>query len=416
MPPEKTRLKIGIVPLIDAAPVIVAKERGFFAEQGLSVEISREPSWSNIRDKVAVGVLDAAQMLATMPLAGTLGLGAIRRPMVAAFALNLGGNAITLSVPLSERLAGLVPDDIATPIALARALKATIDADRRARRTPMTFAVVYPTSTHAYELRYWMATAGIDPDRDLRLIVVPPPQMVAHLSAGNIDGYCVGEPWNSLAVSLGLGRIVATSADIWSGRLEKVLGTTRAWADAHPETHKALLKALIEAARWADAPENRAEVADIVAKPSYVNVPREVAHASLLGEFRFAPEAVPAARPDFVVFHRYAANFPWRSQAIWYLREMRRWSHRADGENDRRIAEGTYRPDIFRMAALELGLSVPTVDYKSEGGHFTPWTLERATGPIPMSPDAFIDGSRFDPNHPAGSAATPVSARHDRNA
>ncbi|MBX9634278.1 MAG: ABC transporter substrate-binding protein, partial [Magnetospirillum sp.] len=270
---EKTRLKLGIVPLTDCAPVVVAKERGFFAEQGLDVEISREPSWANIRDKVAVGSLDGAQMLATMPLSMSLGLGAIREPMLAAMALNLGGNTITLSAALCCRMeakGGLSNT----------ALKAVIDDDKAQGRAPMAFAMVYPFSTHHYELRYWMAAAGIDPDRDVRLVVVPPPQMVGHLSAGNIAGFCVGEPWGSLAANMELGRVVATSAHIFGGRIEKVLGVTRSFADANPETHKALVKALIAAGQWCDA--NRAEVAEIIAQPAYVNVPVEIARASLL--------------------------------------------------------------------------------------------------------------------------------------
>lgn len=367
--PEKTRLRLGIVPLADCAPLVVAKERGFFAEQGLEVEISREPSWANIRDKVALGALDGAQMLATMPLSMTLGLAAIREPVLAAAGLSLGGNTITLATGIAER-----------------GLKAAIAADG-----PLTLAMVYPFSTHHYELRLWLATQGIDPDRDVRLTVVPPPQMVAHLSAGNIAGFCVGEPWGTLAVRMGLGTVVAASADIFAGRMEKVLGVTRAWADAHPETLKALVKAVIHASAWCDA--NRAELAEIIAGPSCVNVPLDVARAALEG---------PAAP----VFHAHAANFPWRSQAIWYLRQMQRWGHAAPGIDARRLADDAYRPDLYRLAALELGLPVPLTDFKTEGEHAGPWVLDNATAPIPMGPDRLLDGARFDPfDQPAAAPA-----------
>lgn len=259
------RLKLGIVPLCDCAPVVIAKERGFFAEQGLDVELSREPSWANIRDKVAVGALDGAQMLAPMPFAATLGLGNLRAPIIAAIGLNVGGNAITVSNELFARMADADPAAMLRHPITGRALKLVIEEDRKSGRAPMTFAMVYPFSPHNYELRAWMAQAGIDPDRDVRLVVVPPPQMVPNLSAGNIVGYCVGEPWNSLASSLGIGRVLITSQAIWGGRIEKVLGVRQDWADEQPDAHKALLKALLLAAQWADRGENRAEVAAIVA-------------------------------------------------------------------------------------------------------------------------------------------------------
>ncbi|MGE5547676.1 MAG: CmpA/NrtA family ABC transporter substrate-binding protein [Solirubrobacterales bacterium] len=362
---EKTRLRLGIVPLADCAPIVVAKERGFFAEQGLDVDISREPSWANIRDKVAVGALDGAQMLATMPLSMTLGLAGIREPVVAGMALNLGGNTITLATALCRRIESL------------GSLKAAVAAGGE----PMTFAMVYPFSTHHYELRLWLAAQGIDPDRDVRLVVVPPPQMVAHLSAGNIQGFCVGEPWGSLAASLGLGEVVATSDDIFAGRIEKVFGVARAWADAHPATHQAVLRALIAAAGWCD--DNPAEVAEILAQPGYVNVPLEIVRSGL----------------GLTVFHRHAANFPWRSHAEWFLGQMRLWGH-VGGVDARRLAEETFRPDLYRLAALELGLPVPLVDHKTEGDHAGPWQLAKATAPIAMGPDRMIGGTRFDPFAP----------------
>jgi len=378
---EKNRLRLGIVPLADSAPVVVAKERGFFAEAGLEVEISREASWANIRDKLALGVLDGAQMLATMPLSMTLGLAALKVPVVTAVALSLGGNTITVSAALARRLEALGGDANA-------GLKQIIDEDRAAGRAKMTFAMVYPFSTHHYELRYWLAAAGIDPDRDLRLAVVPPPQMVAHLSAGNIDGFCAGEPWGTLAARLGLGKRVASGNDVFAGRIEKVFGVLRDWADAHPQTHLAVVKALIRAASWCE--ENRAETAAILAQPAYVNTPADILREGL-------------ESPDQITFHRHAANFPWRSQALWYLGQMRRWGHLPQGVDERRTAEEAYRPDLYRLAALELGLPVPLIDHKPEGAHAGPWLLEQATSPILMGPDCFMDGALFTP-----SAATPA--------
>lgn len=372
---EKSRLKLGIVPLTDCAPLVVAKERGFFAEQGLDVEISREPSWANIRDKVAVAALDGAQMLATLPLSMTLGLGAIREPTIAAMALNLGGNTITLSTALCRRME-------AKGGVTNRTLKAVIDEDKAAGLPAMAFAMVYPVSPHHLELRQWLAAGGIDPDLDVRLVVVPPPQMVAHLSAGNIAGFCVGEPWGSLAIKMKLGRIAATSNDLFAGRIEKVLGVTRAFADAHPETLKAMTKALINAARWCES--NRAEVARLIAQPAYVNVPADVARNALDAD-------------NMLTFHAHAANFPWRSQAIWYLRQMQHWGMVSQTLDVRRTAEEVYRPDLYRLAALELGLPVPLTDHKTEGCHSGPWVLETATAPMDMGPDLLLDGALFDP-------------------
>lgn len=370
---EKTKLKLGFIPLTDCAPLVVAKERGFFAEQGLDVDLSREASWASIRDKVAVGTLDGAHMLATMPMSTSLGLAGIRQAVVTACALNLGGNTITLSAALIRRMGE--PTNAA--------LKRVIDEDKARGLPPMAFAMVYPFSTHHYELRYWMAAAGIDPDRDVRLVVVPPPQMVGHLSAGNIQGFCVGEPWGSLAASMELGQVVATSTEIFAGRIEKVLGVTQDFADTCPQTHKALVAALIAAGAWCDA--NRAEVAEIIAQPAYVNVPIDVARQGLAGEN--------------VVFSAHAANFPWRSQAMWLIEQMKRWGHVNVQVDTRRLADLCYRPDLYRLAAL--GNPVPLCDHKTEGLHATPWVLDKATAPIAMGPDSFLDGAIFDPLAPA---------------
>ncbi len=384
---EKTRLKLGIVPLIDSAPLVVAKERGFFAEKGLEVELSREASWASIRDKVAVGALDGAQMLAPMPLAMSLGLSPLRVPMAVGMALNLGGNTITIGNALWERMEKADPESMAAAPISARALKQVIEADKACGRPPMTFATVYPYSPHAAELRLWMEAAGIDTQTDVALTVVPPPQMIAFLSAGNIVGYCVGEPWGSLAARMNLGRIAATSRDIFAGRLEKVFAVTQGWAESFPETHLAVMQALIGAAQWCDA--NRAELAGLLAQPHYVNAPLDVLLAPLLGE-----NGLPK---DLVVFHDRAANFPWRSQAMWYLEMMKRWDMAPTSLDSRAAAEEVFRPDLYRVAALALGLPVPLTDYKTEGGHAAPWTLAKATSPMDMGTDLMLGGQTFDP-------------------
>lgn len=397
---EKTECTFGIIPLTDCAPLAVAVEKGYFRKYGVNVTLSREPSWANIRDKVAVGALDGAQMLAGMPIAATLGLGTPAKPMITAFSMDLNGNAITVSNSLYTRMLEADPEGMRERPLSARPLKKVIDQARTAGRPPMTFATVFPFSKHNYEIRYWMAAAGIDPDRDVRLIVVPPPQMVANLESRNIDGYCVGEPWNARAVMAGIGHALITSHEIWSNCPEKVLGVSKEWAERHPNTHRAVLMALLEAAQWMDKPENRNEVARLISSPSYVDAPEEVVRMSMTGTFNYSPGSAPKPLPDFNVFHRYAANFPWRSHAVWFLTQMIRWGQITEPVAIQAIASAVYRPDLYRDAAAHVGVAVPKFDFKVEGAHSAPWTLEQASAPIAMGPDRFFDGRIFDPARP----------------
>ncbi len=399
---EKTRLTLGFIPLTDCAPLVVAKERGFFERQGLQVELSKETSWANVRDKLAIGILDGAHLLAPLPLASTLGLGPIEKPTVTALSLDLNGNAITVSQALWERMAELDFASLAHRPIGAGALKQVIEERRAQGGQPLTFAVVFPTSTHAYQLRYWMASAGIDPDQDIRLLVVPPPQMVAQLRAGHIDGYCVGEPWSSVAVAEGIGRVLITSYELWNNGPEKVFGVNQEWAEQNPNTHRALLMALLEAARWTDAFENRPAVAELIAQSRYVNAPAEIVRMSMTGTFRYGHDQAPVSMPDFNCFYRFAASFPWRSHATWFLTQMIRWGQIETPFDLQAIAAQVYRPDLYREAASALGLSVPEVDTKLEGTHDRGWTLEQATTPLAMGPDRFFDGLTFDPSDPVG--------------
>lgn len=398
--PEKTRLRLGIIPLTDCAVIAVAKEKGYFKGEGLEVEISREGSWASIRDRVALGDLDGAQMLAGMPLASALGVSGCFKPAVTAFSMDLNGNGITVSSDLYERMEAADPEAMACRPISARALRQVILEDRRAGRPRMTFAMVFPVSSHNFSLRYWMASAGIDPDRDVELIVVPPPQMVAALQARRIVGYCVGEPWNQHAVEIGIGRSLITGYEVWNNSPEKVFGVNRDWAERHPNTHRAVVRALLEAARWMDAPENREEVVDIIARRQYVDAPPDVVANSMTGTWRYSKDEPPVSMPDFNVFHRYAANFPWRSHAIWFLTQMVRWGQVEQPIDFRKIAESVYRTDVYRAAALDLGISAPPTDYKTEGSHESGWTLNWGGGAMEMGADRFFDGVPFDPAMP----------------
>lgn len=378
---EKNAVTVGFVPLTDCAPLAVAKEKGFFARNGLEVTLSKEPSWANIRDKLALGLCDAAHMLAGMPLANSIGIGGVQLPTITALSLGLNGDAVTVSETLYRQLG-----DISAAPAAATALRDLITIRQTKGLPKLRLAMVYLYSSHHYLLRYWLASADVDPDRDVELCVVPPPQMVAQLKAGLIDAFCVGEPWNTQAMALQVGRILVSSHQIWNNHPEKVLGVTRQWAETHPETHKTLLKALIEASRWLADPANGPELLAIMTQAQYLGLPEAVLQPSLSGG------------DGCNVFHRYAATFPWVSHAEWFLTQMIRW-----GQLDRPIdlaatASAVYRPDIYREAAREIGEPHPLLDRKAENRHAENWLLHESTQPITMGADKFCSDRDFPGN------------------
>lgn len=389
--PEKADLCFGIMALSDCAVMAVAKEKGFFEQQGLNVRLSKEASWANIRDKVVVGELDGAQMLAAMPIAASLGIEPLHVPMVTAFSLGLNGNAITVSDALLQRMYEVDPDAVASPIAGARALKKVIEScDRK-----LVFAHVYPYSSHNYELRYWLASAGINPDEDVQLIVIPPAQMVSHLREGDIDGYCVGEPWNGQAVQSGIGHTLVTSYELWNNKPEKVFAVKQDWLEQYPATHQAILVAMLQAAQWADHPDNREELAQILCNKGYVDAPMEVISSSLQGNLEALCRQPARSLSDFNVFFRYAATFPWVSHAQWFISQMYRWGQIGEVLNIRQVAGNIYRPDLYRQAAQLLGIPCPLEDEKVEGCHAGKWILDG----IEMGRDLFFDDSLFNPDN-----------------
>jgi NitT/TauT family transport system ATP-binding protein len=264
------KLVIGFIPLLDCASIVVAAERGFAADEGLDLTLVRETSWANIRDRVVIGHFDAAHMLGPMTIAATLGIGHVKVPVIAPFSLGLGGNAITVGLSLWELMTREGAGPGSTPGVLGMALKRVVAARERERLDPLTFGMVYPFSCHNYELRYWLAAAGIDPDRDVRLVVIPPPFLVDAMRAGQIDGFCVGEPWNSVAVDAGVGAIVAPTTAIWPLSPEKVLGCRAEWAEHYPEQLTALVRALHRASLWTERAENHADLARLLSEPRYV--------------------------------------------------------------------------------------------------------------------------------------------------
>lgn len=330
-------LRLGFIPLTDCAPLIAAQAQGYFEDEGLAVELVREASWATVRDKVAVGALDGAHMLAPMALATAAE--DPRRAVLAPMALNRNGSAITVSTALSEALGGVTADLAGSPPSAAR-LQAVI-AERRARGDgPLTFAVVFPYSMHNYLLRYWLAQGGIDPDRDVRLVVIPPPRMVERMRAGEVDGFCVGAPWNAVAELEGVGRILAASSQLWLGGPDKILGVSGSLAGQKPDELRALLRAIIRGAAWADAPENREAL---------------IAHLAGPGRIEATPMAIARALEHELVFHRDAAGLPRREHGLWFLSQMIRWGQ-IDADRDlEAIVDQVYRPDLYRDAALSLG-------------------------------------------------------------
>ena len=367
---------LGFIPLLDCASLVVAAERGFAAEEGLELALVRETSWANIRDRVVIGHFDAAHMLGPMTVASTLGIGHVRVPVIAPFALGLGGNAITVSLRLWEQMTREGAASGAGPGVQATALKRVV----MRRPGPLTFAMVYPFSCHNYELRYWLAAGGIDPDRDVRLVVIPPPFLVDALRAGQIDGFCVGEPWNSVAVQAGVGTIVVPTTAIWPASPEKVLGCRLEWAQRHPKQLASLQRALYRASLWCEQPENHAELAKLLAQPRYVGAPAELLARALGGRLALTTNSQPVELENFFIPARRHATFPWVSHAMWFYEQMLRWKQVEFAPNHLAAVRATYRPDLYRAALESIVPDMPATDTKVEhffdGATFDPKSLD----------------------------------------
>jgi nitrate/nitrite transport system substrate-binding protein len=403
--PEKPDLTLGFIKLTDCAPLVIAQELGYFEEEELFVRLEAQANWKILLDRVISGELDGAHMLAGQPIGATLGIGT-RAHVVTALSLDLNGNAITVSNDVWRRMQEADPRLAAPkpphPISAA-ALKPVVEAFRAEGRA-LRLGMVFPLSTHNYELRYWLAAAGIHPglytngdstgtqQADVLISVTPPPQMPATLEQGTIQGYSVGEPWNQQAVFKGIGVPVVTDLEIWKNNPEKVFGVTAAWAERHPETHVRLVKALIRAGQWLDASaENRRRAVEILARPAYVGADAPVIANSMTGFFEYE-KGDRREMPDFNVFFRDHATYPFYSDGVWFLTQMRRWGQITEPHPDawydetiRRI----YRPEIWRKAAERLVAE----------GRLAAADLPAGDGYAP--PDSgFIDGVAYDGRQP----------------
>jgi two-component system, oxyanion-binding sensor len=387
------QINAGFMPLLDAALLVVAKEKGLAAEEDVDLTLVRETSWANIRDRLAVRHFQVAQMLAPMPIACNLGLTPLASRTLAPMALGLGGNAVTVSMPLWEEMRSKGAHADLDPKGAARALRAVISADRRRR---LRIGVVHPHSGHNYELRYWLAGCGIDPERDLEIVVVPPTLMPDAVSTGTIDGYCVGEPWNTAAAKTKRGHIATVKAAIWRSSPEKVLGAEASWALSNPEALAALLRALYRAALWCADASNRSELAGLMAGPAYLACPADFMEPALSGAIDVGGTIVPV--DDFFVPFARAATFPWKSHALWFYSQMVRWGQVRHDKSNEALARDTYRPDLYRSALKPLGAPLPGANMKVEGALTAPTPVGSAGANLVLGPDGFFDGGRFDPD------------------
>ena len=386
-----TSFRIGFLPLVDAVLPIVAHEFGLARDEGVGIELHRDPSWATVRDRLIYGQTDAAHILAPLAIATSLGLDRTPVPLGAPFMLGLNGNTVTLSARVAAMLGGPYDDVAATGRRLAALARSEAEAGRKLR-----LAVVHRYSSHNYMLRYWLAGSGCDPDRDVEIIVVPPPFIAEAFAMGEIDGSCVGEPWNSVAVERGDGVIVAATSQIWSRGVEKLLAFRRTTLEERSAEVAALLRALHRAGAIVEDRSRQDEVAELLARPEYLGQSPALIQRALSGRIDLGGSGVPVR--DFLVLHREAANFPWRSQAMWLYSQMQRWNHAPLDPAGFEAAAAVFRPDIYRAALAGTGAILPTASAKVEGAIGVPLGASSVTGRLILGPDRFFDGQLFDPD------------------
>ena len=362
--PETSNIKFGMIALTDCSPIVIAHEKGFFRKYGINSTVSKGANWAAIRDSLSNGDIQATHMLLGMPIASTMGLlGSPKKPMIIPWILNRNGQSITLKADLKGKVA-------ADP----KALKPLVEEAKKAGE-PMNFAMTFPPGTHAMWMRYYLGAGGINPDKDVALITIPPPQMVANMSVGKMDGYCVGEPWNARAVIEGIGFTSVNTQDIWKDHPEKVCAFTAEFADQNPRTVKAVLKALHEASVWLDKMENRSEQSEIVSKATYINCPPDIILGRLQGHYDFG-DGRKTEDPNYMIFSDRNCNYPQPKYAKWFLSQYRRWGMVEGAPDYEGIAKEVMRTDLYEEAMKEIG-------YKHGG--------------LNNDPETLFDGKTFDP-------------------
>jgi nitrate/nitrite transport system substrate-binding protein len=365
--PEISDLRIGIIALTDNSPIVIAHEKGFFKKYGINATIVKGASWAAIRDSLSYGDLHATHMLLGMPIASTMGLlGSPKVPMVVPWLLNRNGQAITMKAAWKGKVA-------ADPKALA-----PLAIEAKAKGSPLSFAMTFPPGTHAMWMRYYLGAGGIHPDKDVALITIPPPQMIANMKVGKMDGFCVGEPWNARSIADGIGYTAITTQEMWKDHPEKVCAFTAKFAAENPKTVKAVLKALHEASVWLDVLGNRKEQAEIVSRPTYINCPPETIHGRLIGKMDYG-DGRTKDDADYMIFSSRNCNYPQRKYAVWWLTQFRRWGMVEGAPDYAGIAAQVMRPDLYEEAMKELAVE--------HGGESN-------------APETLFDGIAFDPSKP----------------
>ena len=342
--PEAKTMRFGIIALTDCSSIVMAHELGLFKKYGIDSVISKEASWAVIRDKLSLGENHGTHMLLGMPLASTMGLaGSPVKPMVIPWLLNRNGQAITLNNKL--KAAGVKNPKDVKPL-----------ADRaKASGDPLAFAMTFPVGTHAMWMRYWLASGGVHPDKDVSLITIPPPQMVANMKVDKMDGFCVGEPWNYRAIEDGIGYTVITTQQMWKDHPEKVFAFTEEFAGRNPKSVKATLKALHEASIYIDKMDNRPKVAEIVSRPTYINCPQGIILARLQGKYDYG-DGRKEQDPNYMTFYDRHTNYPHKSFGLWWLSQFRRWGMVKQAPDYEGISKRVLRSDIYLEAMKEIGV------------------------------------------------------------
>ncbi|MGE5721066.1 MAG: ABC transporter substrate-binding protein [Sphingomonadales bacterium] len=390
------RIRIGFLPLVDAALPILAREKGFAEAEGLEIELVRDVSWATVRDRLLYGHTDAAHLIAPLAIATSLGRGRPPVPLSVPFVLGLNGNAITLAPALADAV--LPGGGLGEPVAVGRRMRDQVLARKAAGRR-IRLGVVHRYSSHNYMLRYWLAESGIRPDEDVELVTISPGFAADALAAGEVDGICVGEPWNSASVDRGVGRIVLVTAQIWRRGVEKVLAMPSGRMEAEPELVHRLIRALHGAAADFVRTRSLRTNAAILARPHYLDAPAGLILRAISDRILLAKGTEPIHIPDFMFQYREAANFPWTSQAAWLYSQMIRWDGSRFSRREAAAAQRVFRPDVYRAALAGLDAPLPGASAKLEGAIGGDMAVGSTQGRLTLGSDRFFDGRQFDPDH-----------------